>query len=396
MAVRGGYGIAFDRLMNLPAENYRHSPPLRASVVLGQFFGTPQFTYSLGDPSKPYHGYPVDQALRVGLDSRNGVVGARVAITAVDPNLKSPYAHNWFVGVQREIGLGIVADANYIGSAGRNLHNAYNINRFRGDLIDGRFDGFNPSFSSINLVTSTSSSDYHGATLQLKRNFQQGFLLQGAYTFGRALNDADIAVGTTAFQDAADIGAERAVAGYDVTHKLSLVGLWELPFFKNGSKVTRAVVGGWQFAGSAILQSGSPLNVTNGASFPRGDFNADGNGGDRPNAPADSVKQSGWSNAEYLAGIFRATDFPTPAPGQNGTLGRNAFRGPGFIDISLSLSKKFRVTDRWAGEFRLDAFNALNRVNLGDPVMDLSNTNFGRSTSQLSPRSLQTGVRIRF
>ncbi len=50
MAVRGGYGLSFDRLMNLPTENYRHSPPLRASVVLGQQFGTPQFTYSLGDP----------------------------------------------------------------------------------------------------------------------------------------------------------------------------------------------------------------------------------------------------------------------------------------------------------------------------------------------------------
>ena len=52
-SIRGGYGLSFDRLMNLPAENYRNSPPLRATVVLGQFFGTPQFTYSLGDPSKP-------------------------------------------------------------------------------------------------------------------------------------------------------------------------------------------------------------------------------------------------------------------------------------------------------------------------------------------------------
>jgi hypothetical protein len=396
MAVRGGYGIAFDRLMNLPAENYRHSPPLRASVVLGQFFGTPQFTYSLGDPASPYHGYPVDPALRVGLDSRNGVVGARVAITAVDPNLLSPYAHNWFVGVQREIGMGIVADANYIGSAGRNLHNAYNINRYVGDLLDGRFDGFNPSFSSINLVTSTSKSDYHGATLQLKRGFQHSFMLQGAYTFGRAMNDADIAVGATAFQDAADIRGERALAGYDVTHKLSLVGLWELPFFKNDTGMKRRLLGGWQFAGSAILQTGSPINVTTTASYPRGDYNADGNGGDRPNAPDGSIKQGGWSQAEYLAGIFKASDFPTPALGQNGNLVRNAFRGPGFVDVSLSLSKKFVLNEKWSGEFRLDAFNALNRVNLADPVMDLSSTTFGRSTSQLSPRAFQTGLRIRF
>ena len=88
--------------------------------------------------------------------------------------------HNWFAGVQREIGLGIVADFNYLGSAGRNLHNAYNINRYVGDLLDGRFDGFNPSFPSINMVTSTSRSDYQGGTLQLRRNFRQGFMLQGA------------------------------------------------------------------------------------------------------------------------------------------------------------------------------------------------------------------------
>jgi hypothetical protein len=396
MAVRGGYGLSYDRLMNLPAENYRNSPPLRASVVLGQFFGTPTFTYSLGDPTKPYLGYPVDPALRVGLDARNGVIGARVNLTTVDPDLKSPYVHNWFVGFQRELWRGIVADANYVGSAGRNLHNAYNINRYVGDLIDGRFDGFNPSFSAINMVTSTSTSDYHGGTLQLKRQFRQGYMLQGAYTFGRAMNDADLAVGTTAFQDAADIAAERALASYDVAHKLTLVGLWELPFFRASTGLTRKVLSGWQLAGSTILQTGSPINVTNGASFPGGDYNADGNGGDRPNAPAAGIKQGGWSNAQYLAGIFQASDFPKPAPGQNGTLVRNAFRGPGYVDVSVSLSKKLEVTPKVSGEFRLDVFNALNRVNLSDPNMDLSSTNFGKSTSQLNTRAIQLGTRLRF
>jgi hypothetical protein len=138
------------------------------------------------------------------------------------------------------------------------------------------------------------------------------------------------------------------------------------------------------------------LNVVNNAAFPRGDYNADGSGGDRPDRPADNIKQSGWSNAEYLAGIFRASDFPTPALGRNGNLPRNAFRGPGFVDVSLSLSKRFTVNGRWTGEVRLDAFNALNRVNLSDPVMDLSSTTFGRSTSQLSPRAFQAGVRLRF
>jgi hypothetical protein len=72
-----------------------------------------------------------------------------------------------------------VVDVNYVGSAGRSLHNAYNINRYVGDLIDGRFDGFNPSFGSINMVTSTSTSDYHGGTLQLNtRAIQLGTRLR--------------------------------------------------------------------------------------------------------------------------------------------------------------------------------------------------------------------------
>ena len=62
---------------------------------------------------------------------------------------------------------------------------------------------------------------------------------------------------------------------------------------------------------------------------------------------------------------------------------------------AMSLTKKFRV-QRYSGEFRIDAFNAFNRVNLADPTMDMSSTNFGRVTSQLAPRAFQLGVRLRF
>ncbi|MGH9161314.1 MAG: hypothetical protein ACRD2X_15190, partial [Vicinamibacteraceae bacterium] len=277
-----------------------------------------------------------------------------------------------------------------------NLHNAYNINRFTGDLLDDRFDGHNPSFSTINMVTSTSSSDYHGATIQVKRPFQQGFMLQGAYTFGKAMNDSDAAVGVTNYQDAANRDQDRAPAGYDVRHRLALVGLWELPFFSNSSGLVRQVLGGWQLSGFAIFQTGTPMTVVNNAAFPQGDFNADGNSGDRPNTPDESVEHSGWTRSEYLEGIFQVEDFPIPAAGTNGNLGRNTFRGPRFAELSFSLAKRFPVTARLSAEFRLDAFNALNRVNLNNPVMDLSSNDFGRTTSQLPPRTLQAGIRLRF
>ena len=64
--------------------------------------------------------------------------------------------------------------------------------------------------------------------------------------------------------------------------------------------------------------------------------------------------------------------------------------------MSLSLSKRFSLTSRINTEVRIDAFNALNRVNLDNPNMDLSNTNFGKSTAQLNTRAIQLGARVRF
>jgi hypothetical protein len=394
-AIRGGYGIAFDRLFMTPLLDFRDNPPLRADATLGRQFGT-TVLYSLGDPSKPYLGYPLDPALQLGLDANNGIRGARVALRAVSPDLDTSYVHNWFLGVQRDIGYGLMVEANYMGSAGRRLYNAANVNRFRGDLLDNLFQGLNPSFSSINMIESTSSSIYHGGTLQIRKPFSRGFMLQGAYTFGKALDDADDLVGITNYQDIADRRLNRAIAGYDVTHKLSIAGVWDLPIFNRSKNLTGKLLGGWKLAGTAILQTGNPMTVTNGAPWPSGDYNADGVNGDRPNAPADGVKQSGWARSDFQTGVFRASDFPLPAPGTNGTLGRNTFRGPGYAQVDLSLSKSFGITEKISSQLRLDAFNAFNRVNLNNPILDLNNNNFGKSTSALTPRALQIGLKILF
>jgi hypothetical protein len=94
--------------------------------------------------------------------------------------------------------------------------------------------------------------------------------------------------------------------------------------------------------------------------------------------------------------MLPASAFPLPASGTIGNLGRDVFRGPGFAGIDLSLSKKFAITERVFAQLRFDAYNAMNRVNLNAPVVDLANSNFGRSTSQQTPRQFQAGVRVRF
>ena len=127
MAVRGGYSIAYDRLMNLPTENYRHSPPLRAQVCLARCSarGSPTASATRASLTSAIPSIPPCRPA----STRNGVIGRPCEPHDRRPGLGRPTAHNWFVGVQRELWWGIAADANYIGSAGRNLDNAYNVNR---------------------------------------------------------------------------------------------------------------------------------------------------------------------------------------------------------------------------------------------------------------------------
>jgi hypothetical protein len=197
------------------------------------------------------------------------------------------------------------------------------------------------------------------------------------------------------YQDAANRRNERALAGFDVPQKLTLGGVWDLPFFKRPG-VTNKLLGGWIFSGFTIMEKGRPLTVITTAAYPAGDFNADGSPGDRPNAPAAGVALGGWTRSNYLAGLFPASVFPKPAPGTNGNLGRSILRGPGFAETDLALAKRFSLVERVSMQVRVDAFNAFNRVNLDDPIMDLASANFGKSVTTATPRLFQLGLRIEF
>jgi hypothetical protein len=394
-SIRGGYGIAYDRLFMTPILDFRNDPPLRATATVGPQYGT-SFTYALSDPSKPYLGFPIDPSLQLGINAANGIKGVRVAVLATDPNFKQAYTHNWFLGVQREIGWRVVVEADYTGSAGHHLYENTNVNRFRGDLLtNGAFHGFNPYFSAVNFISSGSNSFYNGFNLHVRRAFRNGFNIQGVYTFSKAIDDADTLTNAQNYLDVANRGLDRGLVGFDVDHRLSLNGLWELPTLGNRNRLAKAVAGGWQLSGFAIFQSGYPFTVFNGAN-PAGDYNSDGTGGDRPNAPLTPLASSGYTRAQFLSGIFPISAFPIPAPGTDGTLGRNTFRGPGFAEVDLSVGKRFAITERLRFSLRLDSYNALNHVNLNPPVSDLSNSNFGRSTSALLPRQYQVGARIEF
>lgn len=393
--IRAGYGISYDRFATVYPAGYRNSPPLIAQVTVGRQFGTP-LTYSLGDPSKPYLGYPLDASLAAGLDSHNGIKGLKVTLASVDVHFPQPYTHNWFFGIQRALPGQVVVETSYLGSAGHHLVNITDVNRYRGDLLDGRLDKINTSFSTINQGQSNSNSIYHGGTVSVRRHFQKGLTFAGAYTYGKVLTDAEAEQQVTNFLDVENRALDRSAASFDVPQRLSLSGVWDLPLLRGCGSVLCRLAGRWQISGYAVLEKGLPLGIFTTAAFPRGDFNADGNNNDRPNVPLATVARKGYTRSQYLNGMFRVSDFPAPAAGANGNLGRNTFRSPGFARTDLSLAKSFKMTESLTARLRVDAFNGFNHTNLNAPSGDLNNNNFGKVTGAAVPRSYLVSLQIRF
>jgi hypothetical protein len=187
--------------------------------------------------------------------------------------------------------------------------------------------------------------------------------------------------------------------------------VWDLPK-PGGPSALQAVLRNWQLSGITVLQGGTPfavnctqpfIAVRNAAGAITGnsgcDFNADGNNYDYPDAPTFGNSLSGLERSDYQRGIFKVTDFPRPALGQEGNLGRSNYRNPGYADTDLVIARNEKL--RPLGEaamvqFRVEMFNAFNRVNLGSVTADMSSPLFGRSTSAYPARSVQFGLRLRF
>jgi hypothetical protein len=231
--------------------------------------------------------------------------------------------------------------------------------------------------------------------LQLNKRYARGFTGQVSYTLGKAWDTgSDVQIGGNPV-DARDLDLEWGPTDFDIRHRIVGNWLWELPFFKDRGGVTGALLGGWQVNGITQYQTGFPFNVNTNAAYPRGDFNGDGVRNDRPNTPSFGTDLADSSNDAFIRGVFAASDFPQTGF-VIGNLPRNAYYGPRYLSTDLSFFKNFTVRDDWKIQFRAEAFNAFNNVNLRRPEANLANANFGRSTQAFAAREIQFALKLIF
>jgi len=325
------------------------------------------------------------------------------------------------LSLQRDIGHGLIAEADYNGSHSSNLYVQTDVNRFPGDLIlnQGTQTRLNPNFGAIIFGRTIGIADGHYGTLMLSKRLSHSWQLRGIYTFGKATDDTSSNDNGTDNGEAVinplNVAFQHGRSDYSVSKRFTIDSVVEVPsgFFKNS--FAKSVLGGWRMSNILVLQSGIPFSVFTSAPFNpildgggnviglqpgSGDFNADGYGFDLPNAPAAGTVHTG-NRSNFLNGIAPASAFPTPALGQQGNVGRNTFTGPGLANINTEFAKVVKL-ERFSIEFRADVFNLFNRVNLAQPDgapgggRDLSSPLFGQSTTQNLPRSWQFGLHLDF
>ena len=389
--VRAGFGKSYNRINNTVFSDERLNPPQFAQAFGSVQDGTP-IVYSLGPD------FAVNTALGRGLDARGGIIGARVALRVVDPALEMPEYYNWFTGVQYQLPWRFMAELNYNGTAGRKLMSgdgptSEDYNRFSGDLQDNVRNRLNPSFASVDFNESRAYSNYHGMSAQLQRRYSNGVAFQAAYTFGVSKDVPSSAM------DVGHLDLDYGHNGDDVRHKLAMNFIVELPY-RPSNPFLRATLGGWQLNAISIMQTGTPFTVTCTLAWPRCDFNGDGVNNDRVNLPASGTDLGDPSKDEWLSGVLSAADFTNPAPGTFANQPRNAFRGPGYKSVDLSLFKNVEFAGlngrRSTVQIRVEAFNAFNWVNLNNPVSNTNNANFGRVTGARQMRVVQLGAKWMF
>lgn len=392
-AVRGGWGVYYNKLGSL-AWIARLNPPNWAQPSINMRDPGAQFSYHLGP------NYDPPASVLIQTDPKGGIVGTRVGVTGTDANFQAPRTQTYMLSLQKTISTWLV-EADFNGSHSDRQLISGNVNRFAGDLIvnNGVMQRLNQSFGNITMIRTIGIANSNLVTLMASRRFTRSWSMKAMFSVGRSINWVDMnnQGNSTNLADWMNPAASKGRADFDVKKRLALESVVLVPsLFRHG--IGYGFFGGWRLTNIAIFQDGHPFSVYSAQAYPNGDFNADGNNYDYPNAPAFGGNII-YSRRDFQDGLFKKADFPVPPRGMPGDLGRNVFTGPGFANVNTSIAKTFKLNaigERGRLDVVGELYNTLNRVNLNDPNGSLNNANFGRSLTSTRPRRAQFGLRVNF
>jgi hypothetical protein len=422
----------------------------------GNTNGFASLTTNYSSPTKTGPAFQLSNGLPYAPTPVKGAAGGQTLflgsdVYVVQPKEKDPSSQQYTLTLSRELPAKTVLEVSYLGNAGRHFPYSFSINQ---NTLDPQYFSLGTAYlnksvanpyagmvpGSLGAATTTNANrlrpyPYYTGVYQsytrsqsydanylyvtATRRAENGLQLIAAYTYGKLLEMPIFTLllnspgGGTAqasgIQNWRNPSADYGVDATDVTHRLTVTGLYDLPFgqgkrfLSHGTTLDR-LIGGIQYNIIMTAESGRPLVFT-GAT----------NQGvaARPNIlPGVSVKLPHPTIAKW----FNTAAFFDPADYSFGNAPRtySHARGPSQLNFDMSVFKTTTIKEQVRLEFRIEAFNALNHTQLGQPnttfvagaPADPSNpyaeggantsSTFGQVTSALAARVVQLGAKIIF
>jgi hypothetical protein len=447
LVVRGGFGIAYNRMQEGVTLNGRFNPPLQTSLFLTNApncgtAGNPvcNIDYALADTPHDIFGYPSNPvaiqtfSATTGLPTCAPATCAPLNLTAYDRNLPTPIVYRYSLEGQYDLGHKWVATLGYQGTQSRHF------TRQIGNLNWLYFPNLNPAVQSVDDYTNDANAHYNALLAEIQHQFARGFQFDGQYTHSSCMDHGS----QDFYEDPFPFNVKPSYGhcDFDASQVFKAYGIWTPRIFHNANDWKGKVLDGWELSGIYSYHTGFPFTPFYGVNvvYPAGS-NVSGcsliypNSGFCNTEPAAYTGGAGsnYSNAtfEKAFGNFGnlATNpnayFTLPTLAATGTpptpgLQRNMFRGPRYHDFDFTFGKDFGLPSmKVLGEnaklsIRANFYNLFNTLNLsplgnqqflGNITLNEAtntitsftpNTGFGQAQGALGSRVIEFQARFSF
>jgi hypothetical protein len=246
-----------------------------------------------------------------------------------------------------------------------------------------------PQYGVINQTNTSGRGEHlHSFEVQVQRPFTRGLSVFVAYAYQREQTQEF-------FDDLATFARRFEWRDTDTPrHRVTSALTWDLPvgkgrqFLKDAPRAVDLIVGGWTFTTSTRIYSGRPL-------FFNQNLIVDGN--PKISNPTNTM----WFDITKFHPVPTSADpaLPPNLHKRDNPWTFDGLYGPSVWQSDLTMSKSFRLTERFKLEARVEAYNVFNRIQFANPTTDFTSTNFGKITAKLvayNGREVQYGLRLVF
>jgi hypothetical protein len=441
-SLRGGIGLFFyQQVIETVNDEVYEQQPYGLDLTLNPNQGIRPASAGGGGYANPYA-------------SNNGMLNNTVAVTTspfpYTPNLtnpvyisggtvyaappnggSTPYAKEYNLNVQQQLSRTYVLQVGYVGSSFIKQLQVVDLNQAplpttaavqSGMILPAAnrrpYEPYGPSgtgypygigtqgfaFAGIQELRNSLNLNYNSLQVTLRGRLGRQINLNASYVWAKALNNAS-PIETTLPR------SSYGPSSYDIRDRFVLSGLFALPTTRRFGWFGKQVLDGWRVNDITYIQSGTPYTVSSDT-----DENDDGVSNDRPNIIANPYNTAATNRQQKIHQYLNPSAFQSVTAAAAKTLvpclcaffgneQRDGLHLPYTSASNISMFKEFALPRSTRLQFRVEAFNAFNKVNLQDPRTDLAtlqsaaneaNPAFSQLQEAQNPRQIQLGARFIF